>query len=97
MAVPTWVVVISTITFFALTVTLYYFVLKPIVYKPSSGGRPSVCPNKWIYNPDTQMCEPAYMTKCQAFNPTNPAFSSASEKCEIANECGTNWSGIACS
>ena len=97
MAVPTWIVVSSTVVFLALVVTVYYFLLRPIVYRPASDSGLTTCPTQWIYNLQTRMCEPAYATQCKPFDPTLSMFSTAASRCDIARSCGTEWAGIRCS
>ncbi len=96
MAVPTWIVISSTLAFFALVVTVYYFLLRPVVYTPSTDGGLATCPAQWTYNLQTKMCEPAYATQCKPFDPTLPMFSTAATRCDIARSCGTEWAGIKC-
>ena len=93
---PTWQVVVFAALSLALVLTVYYFVLKPIVYLPTADDT-AVCPNRWVYNPGSKLCEPAYTTSCHAFDPVNPMFASATEKCAIAKSCGTEWVGLKCS
>ena len=52
----------------------------------------SACPDQWNYDYNTKMCTPSYNTKCVPFNPE--IVTTISQACDIAKECGTNWSGM---
>jgi len=42
----------------------------------------------------TKMCEPQYSTKCMPFDPDAPTLNTVSARCNLANTCGTDWSGV---
>jgi hypothetical protein len=69
------------------------FVNPQVVYSPDVKNA-SKCPDRWNYNSDTGMCEPAYSTPCFPFNPDAVAMNSSVAKCNVAQSCGTSWSGI---
>ena len=65
-----------------------YFCLKPTVVLPYQGVL-SQCPARWVL--ENGFCVPQYSTKCKAFKPDT--YSNI-QKCDIAQSCGTYWSGI---
>lgn len=54
----------------------------------------SQCPNNWTYNSMTKLCVPQYSTKCQPFDPNSPTLNTVAARCNVANMCGTDWSGV---
>ena len=69
------------------------FVNPQVVYSPPE-KMSSRCPDRWNYNYGTGMCEPAYKTECFPFNPDAPTLKSVPAKCNVAQSCGTSWSGV---
>jgi hypothetical protein len=91
-----WPVALLAFSFTIFFLVVYYYGLRPEVYKTSGKTPVALCPKRWNYNSNTKMCVPAYDTKCMPFDPMSPAFSSAKQKCKIAKACATEWDGIAC-
>lgn len=79
-----------TVIFTVLILVAYKYVINPqIVLTPQK----TQCPDRWLYNSGTKLCEPQYPTKCSAFDPEAHTLETASAKCNVARECGTSWSG----
>lgn len=93
---PLWAVALLAFAFTIFFMVVYYYILKPEVYKDSGKTPVALCPKRWNYNSNTQMCVPGYDTKCMPFDPQSPAYTSAKQKCAIARSCQTEWEGIAC-
>ena len=83
-------VVIFTTIFLA----IYKVYFNPqVVYSPTE-KMSSRCPDRWNYNFGTGNCEPAYKTECFPFNPDATTLNSPAAKCNVAQSCGTSWSGV---
>lgn len=93
---PLWAVALLSVSFTIFFMVVYYYILKPEVYKDSGKKPVALCPKRWNYNTNTKMCVPGYDTKCMPFDPQSPAYTSAKQKCAIARSCQTEWDGIAC-
>ena len=83
------VVIFTTICVFAL-ITYIYLRLDPIVVIPRETAV-SDCPSRWYYDTELKECKPTYSTKCKSFDPKRYT---SSEKCDIAQSCGTSWKGL---
>ena len=84
-------VAVLTIVFTCIFLVIYKYLVNPqiVVYADSSAM--SQCPERWLYNSGTSMCEPAYDTSCMPFDPKAPTLKSVKAKCNVANSCGTTW------
>jgi len=82
--------VFLTVVFTVLFLGIYKFVANPqMVYSPAQSG----CPDAWTFNALTKKCEPTYPTHCTPFDPNAQTLDSAVAKCNVAQSCGTFWSG----
>jgi hypothetical protein len=82
--------IIATIVFTGLLLLAYKFVMNPqMVYSPMQ----TTCPDAWTFNAGTKLCEPTYSTHCTPFDPNATTLQSAVAKCNVAQSCGTFWSG----
>lgn len=85
---------VLVVVFTAVFLGIYKVFVNPqVVYSPDIKNA-SKCPDRWNYNSGTGMCEPAYSTPCFPFDPDAVAMNSAVAKCNVAQSCGTSWSGI---
>lgn len=82
-----------TVLFTVLFLLAYKFLINPQVILPATLSSMSKCPDRWNYNAGTQMCEPAYVTSCLPFNPDVPTLNTVLARCNVAQTCGTSWSG----
>jgi hypothetical protein len=82
--------IVATVVFTVIILALYKFVANPqMVYSPNK----SSCPDAWTFNAATKKCEPTYPTHCTPFDPNATTLDSAVAKCNVAQSCGTFWSG----
>jgi len=80
-----------------ITVALLVFykkVLNPLIVLTPDPSKMAKCPDRWNFNSDLSMCEPAYKTECKPFNPNTPMLNTAQAKCNLARSCNTTWSGL---
>lgn len=88
------VIAVSAAIFTIILLVGYKYGLNPqIVIQPDPSSM-SVCPDRWNFNSQKQMCEPSYTTHCLPFNPKSPNLSTIAEKCALASRCSTGWSGM---
>lgn len=82
---------VLAIIFTILWLVIYKLVINPqiIVYADSSAM--TKCPERWLYNDGTSMCEPMYDTPCMPFNPKANNLTTVKAKCNVARGCGTSW------
>ena len=79
-----------TVVFTVVILLVYKFVVNPqMVY----GSTQTTCPDAWTYNGGTKMCEPTYSTHCTPFDPNAQTLDTAAAKCNVAQSCGSFWSG----
>ena len=82
--------VIATVVFTVLLLVIYKFVINPqTVYNAVK----TQCPDAWTFNSGTGLCEPTYPTHCTPFDPNATTLGTAAAKCNVAQSCGTFWSG----
>lgn len=67
----------------------YKYVINPQIVIPAGKGAP--CPDQWLLNPGSGMCEPQYTTTCGPFDPKTPTLQTPEAKCNLAHTCGTDW------
>ena len=82
--------VVATAIFTVAFLALYKYAINPQIVVNIAKAQ---CPNRWTYNMATKNCEPQYETHCTAFDPSAPTLESASAKCNVAQSCGTSWTG----
>jgi hypothetical protein len=82
---PVVVAVVVTV----LLLAFYKYVINPQMVIPAGKGSP--CPDKWLLNFGSGMCEPQYSTECRAFDPKTPTLQTPEAKCNLAQACGTDW------
>ena len=82
---------VATVIFTVLFLVAYKLLVNPQIVLPASIKNMSMCPDRWNYNPVSQMCEPAYKTSCLPFNPSDQTLKSAAARCNLARTCGTSW------
>ena len=83
------------VVFFTATfLFLYKTFLNPQVVYSAPEKMTNKCPDRWNYNYGTGKCEPAYKTECFPFEPDAPTLKSAVAQCNVAQSCGTSWSGV---
>ena len=88
-ATDVFVAVVVSIVVTLLLLAIYKFVINPqMVIPPGKGG---TCPELWLLNPGSNMCEPQYTTKCTPFDPNSPTLQNSVAKCSLAHSCGTDW------
>jgi Plasmodium falciparum domain of unknown function (CPW_WPC) len=85
---------IVTTVLIAVIVTLvllavYKYVINPQMVIPAGKGSP--CPDQWLFNVGSGMCEPQYTTTCGPFDPKTPTLQTPEAKCNLAHTCGTDW------
>jgi hypothetical protein len=85
---------VLVVIFTTVFLVIYKMVANPQVVLSPPEKMSSRCPDRWNYNMATGMCEPAYKTECFPFNPDGVAISSDPAKCNLAQSCGTFWSGV---
>ena len=83
-----------TVLFTVLFLVVYKLVINPQMVITPDMKSMSKCPDSWTYNAGTKMCEPHYATKCMPFDPDAPTLNTTASRCNIANMCGTDWSGV---
>lgn len=83
------VVVAAFVTF--VLMAFYKYVINPQIVIPAGHG--DQCPELWDLNPDTNLCEPRYVTHCTPFDPKTPTLQNPEAKCNLAHTCGTDWAG----
>ena len=85
---------VLTVLFTDLFLVVYKLVINPQMVITPTLKMMSKCPNNWTYNGDTKMCVPQYDTKCTPFDPDAPTLNTVASRCNVANMCGTDWSGV---
>jgi hypothetical protein len=83
-----------TLVFTLLMLVIYKFVINPQVVLTLDPTKMAKCPDAWVYNSGTKLCEPNMPSECYPFDPDAPAIQSAAAKCNLARTCGTSWSGM---
>jgi hypothetical protein len=82
--------VIATIVFTVLLLVIYKFVVNPqTVYNAVK----TQCPDAWTFNSGSRLCEPTYPTHCTPFDPKAQTLQTDAAKCNVAQSCGSFWSG----
>jgi hypothetical protein len=83
---------VATVLFTILFLVGYKVIVNPqVVYTPSVEKMSGKCPDKWEYIDG--LCRPTYPTECLPFNPDSINFNTPASKCNLAQTCGTFWSG----
>ena len=88
-ATDVFVAVVISVLVTLLLLAIYKFVINPQMVIPPGKGGP--CPELWLLNPGSGMCEPQYTTKCTPFDPNTPTLKTSESKCNLAHMCGTDW------
>jgi len=88
------VIAVSSAIFTVILLVIYKYVLNPQIVVPIDGNSMAMCPDRWTYDSDKQVCEPQYSTHCLPFNPKAQTLTTPAEKCALAKRCNTDWSGL---
>ena len=81
---------VVTAVFTVLFLVAYKYIVNPQMVL---NVEKSQCPDRRTYNAGTKMCEPKYDTHCTPFDPDAPTLQTAEAKCNVAQSCGSFWSG----
>ena len=81
---------IATVVFTVAFLAVYKYVINPQMVVNLTKSK---CPDRWTYNAVTKKCEPNYDTHCTPIDPDAPTLQTAEAKCNVAQSCGSFWSG----
>ena len=81
---------IATVVFTVAFLAVYKYVINPQMVVSVTKSH---CPDRWTYNVSTKKCEPNYHTHCTPIDPDAPTLQTAEAKCNVAQSCGSFWTG----
>ena len=79
-----------TLGWLCIAFVLYRYLFNPQIVVPATLSSASKCPERWTFR--SNLCYPDYDTRCIPFDPLK--LKDMQEACQIAKNCGTDWSSM---